>query len=162
MTYLQTPLNPSQTRISILHNFFNAYWRGETDFTEWHEGQVIPVTKSRDISDPKKWRGVTLMDMGSKILSSILCTRIFRIIDKHGVKYQFGSTPGVVCQDGSLQLKQCYISGATIIYQLGYYLQISARRLTPLTMPSWTNYWKNTVVRRPYVLQSQECTRIAG
>ena len=45
------------------------------------------------------------MDMGSKIFSSILCTRLFKIIDKHGVKNQFGSTPGVGCQDGSFTIK---------------------------------------------------------
>ena len=45
------------------------------------------------------------MDMGSNIFSSILCMRLFKIIDKHGVKYQFGSTPGVGCQDGSFKIK---------------------------------------------------------
>ena len=45
------------------------------------------------------------MDMGSKIFSSILCTLLFEIIDKHGVKYQFGSTPGVGCQDDSFTIK---------------------------------------------------------
>ena len=45
------------------------------------------------------------MDMGSKIFSSILCTRLFKIIKLHGVKYQFGSTPGVGCQDGSFTIK---------------------------------------------------------
>ena len=46
------------------------------------------------------------MDLGSKIFSSIMCTRLFRIIDAHGVKYQFGSTPGVGCQDGSFKIKK--------------------------------------------------------
>ena len=46
-----------------------------------------------------------------------------------------------------LQLKQCYISGAITTYQLGYYSQILSRRLTPLTMLSWENYWPNTVAR---------------
>ena len=45
------------------------------------------------------------MDMGSKIFSSILCTILFLILDRHGVKYQFGSTPGVNCQDGSFTTK---------------------------------------------------------
>ena len=34
-----------------------------------------------------------------------MCTRLFKIIKKHGVKYQFGSTPGVGCQDGSFAIK---------------------------------------------------------
>ena len=88
--------------------FLNSFWDNEVDFAEWHEGQVIPVPKSGNLSDPNKWRGVTVMDLGSKIFSSIMCTRLFRIIDAHGVKYQFGSTPGVGCQDGSFTIKKCY------------------------------------------------------
>ena len=45
------------------------------------------------------------MDLGSKLFSSILRTRLFHIIKVHGVKYQFGSTPGVGCQDGSFKIK---------------------------------------------------------
>ena len=86
-------------------NFFNSYWMEETNFTEWNEGQLVLVPKSKYLSDPKKWRGVTLMDIGSKIFSSILCTRLFKIIRKHGVKYQFGLTPGVGFQDGSFTIK---------------------------------------------------------
>ena len=46
------------------------------------------------------------MDIGSKIFSSILCTRLFKIIRKNGVKYQFGSTPGVGCQDDRFTIKK--------------------------------------------------------
>ena len=45
------------------------------------------------------------MDIGSKTFSSILCTRLFKIIEPHGVRYQFGSTPGVGCQDGIFTIK---------------------------------------------------------
>ena len=86
-------------------NFFNSYCMEETDFTEWHEGQLVPVPKSRNLIDPNKWREVTLIDIGSKIFSSILCTILFKRIRKHGVKDQFGSTPGVGCQDGSFTIK---------------------------------------------------------
>ena len=95
----------SNQNIDILLTFYNTYWKGNIDFDEWNEGRVIPVPKSGDLGDPNKWRGVTLMDMGSKIFSSILCTRLFKIIKLHGVKYQFVSTPGVGCQDGSFTIK---------------------------------------------------------
>ena len=88
-----------------LFDLFNSYWNEEIDFSEWHEGLVVPVPKSGDLSDPNKWSGVTLMDLGSKIFSSILCMWLFVIIRKHGVKYQFGSTPGVGCQDRSFTIK---------------------------------------------------------
>ena len=45
------------------------------------------------------------MDVGSNFFSSILCARFFTVIKKHGVKYQFGSTPGVVCQDIKFTIK---------------------------------------------------------
>ena len=45
------------------------------------------------------------MEIGNKIYSSIMCGRLFKIISKHGVKYQFESTPGVVCQDGTFTIK---------------------------------------------------------
>ena len=39
-----------------------------------------------------------------KIFSSILCGNSFKIIQSRGVKYQFGSTPVVVFQDGRFTL----------------------------------------------------------
>ena len=70
-----------------LMKFFNSYWLEESDFIELHEGQLVPVPKSGDLIDPNKGRGFTLMDIGSKIFSSILCTRLLKIIREHGVKY---------------------------------------------------------------------------
>ena len=48
----------------------------------------------------------TIMGIGNKIYSSIMCVQLFNIISKHGVKCQFGSTPGVVCQDGTFNIKK--------------------------------------------------------
>ena len=45
------------------------------------------------------------MDIGSKVFSSLICKRICKIIKKHGVKYQFGSSPGVGCQYGTFTIK---------------------------------------------------------
>ena len=64
----------SNQNIDILLNLYKAYWKGNIDFEEWHEGRVVPVPKIGNLGDPNKWRGVTLMDMGSKIFRSILCT----------------------------------------------------------------------------------------
>ena len=45
------------------------------------------------------------MEIWSKIFSSLLCKKLFRIIKKHGVKYQFGSSPRVGCQNGTFTIK---------------------------------------------------------
>ena len=67
----------SNQNLVILYIFLTAYWQNKIDFTEWHKVRIVPAPNSSDLSDPKKWRGVALMDMGSKIFSSILCTRLF-------------------------------------------------------------------------------------
>ena len=46
------------------------------------------------------------MDIGSKVFSSLICKILFKIIKKHGVKYQFGYSPGVGCQDGTFTIKK--------------------------------------------------------
>ena len=85
--------------------FITDFWEDKVDFKVWHEGQVFLEPKSGDLSDPNKWIGVNLMDIGAKVFSSLICKRFFKIINKHGVKYKFGSSPGVGCQDGTFTIK---------------------------------------------------------
>ena len=46
-----------------------------------------------------------LMDMCSKVFSSVMTARAFALIDKHGTRFQFGGTPEIGCQDGLFTLK---------------------------------------------------------
>ena len=41
------------------------------------------------------------MDVYSKIFSYILNNRLYKLLEKHGIKTQFDATPGVRCADGS-------------------------------------------------------------
>ena len=81
------------------------FWEGNADFWEWHSGLGVMIPKKGDLSDPNKWRGIHLMDVCSNIFSCILNERLYRLLDKHGIKTQFGATPNVGCQDGSFTLK---------------------------------------------------------
>ena len=76
---------------SLLHhfNFIVEFWEDRLDYVECHEGQVVPVPKSRDLSNPNKWRAVNLMDIGEKVFSIMMCKKLFKIINLHGIKYQF-------------------------------------------------------------------------
>ena len=86
-------------------NFITEFLEDKVDSEECHKGQVFPVPKSGDLSDPNKWREVNLIDIAAKVISSLICKRLFKIIKKHGVKYQFGSSPGVGCQDGTFTIE---------------------------------------------------------
>ena len=108
----------SEENLRNYFNFITEFWEDKVDFEECHKGQVVPVPKNGYLSDPNKWIGVNLMDIGSKVFSSLICKRLFKIIKKHGVKYQFGYSPGVGCQDGTLTIKPYYTLDTTITYQV--------------------------------------------
>ena len=46
-----------------------------------------------------------LMDIGSKIFSSVMNERAFKLLDKSGTNFQFGGMPELGCQDGLVVLK---------------------------------------------------------
>ena len=83
----------------------SAFFEGDADYEGWHTSQCVPVPKSGNLSDPNKWRGVMLMDVCSKIFSSVMNGRAFRLLDLHGTRFQFGGTPTLGCQDGLFTLK---------------------------------------------------------
>ena len=95
----------SEENLRHRFDFITEFWEDKVDFREWHEGQVVTVPKVRYLSDPNKWIGVNLVDIGAKVFSNLICKRLFKIIKKHGVKYQFGTSPGVGCQDGTFTIK---------------------------------------------------------
>ena len=86
-------------------SFINSFWNDTADYPEWHAGQGIPVQKVTHPSNPNQYRIVNLMDVGSKIFSRILTARLYKLLDKHGTKYQFGATPNSGCQDANYTLK---------------------------------------------------------
>ncbi len=67
--------------------------------------QCVCVPKSGDLSDPNKWWGVMLMDVCSKIFSSVMNGRAFKLLEEHGTRFQFGGTPTLGCRDGLFVLK---------------------------------------------------------
>ena len=73
--------------------FYNQLLHSQAEFDEWHRGQVVPIPKKGNTTGPTKCRGVSIMDIGNKIYSSIMCGQLCNIISKHGVKFYFGSTP---------------------------------------------------------------------
>ena len=46
-----------------------------------------------------------LMDVCSKIFSSVMNGRAFKLLEKHGTRFQFGGTPKLGCRDGLSVLK---------------------------------------------------------
>ena len=88
-----------------IHEYVAEFFEGKVDHEGWHRSQCVPVPKKGDLSDPNKWRGVMLMDVSSKVFSSIMNSRAFQLLELHGTRFQFGGTPEIGCRDGLFTLK---------------------------------------------------------
>jgi hypothetical protein len=95
----------NDTPQQILHKHVLDFFKGKIDHKGWHRSQCIPVPKKGDLSDSNKWRGIMLMDMCSKVFSSVLNTCAVLLLEKHGTRFKFGGTPDVWCRDGLFTLK---------------------------------------------------------
>ena len=93
------------TQKRIIHKHVSDFFDGTTDHEGWHRSQCVPVPKKGNLSDPNKWRGIMLMDICSKIFSSITTAGAFQLLDKHGTCFQFDGTPKLGCKDGFFTLK---------------------------------------------------------
>jgi hypothetical protein len=67
-----------------VHGYVTVFFEGDADYEGWHASQCVPVPKSGNLSDPNKWHGVMLMDVCSKIFSSIMNGHAFRLLELHG------------------------------------------------------------------------------
>jgi hypothetical protein len=81
------------------------FFEGKVDHEGWHKSQCIPVPKQGDLRNPNKWCGIMLMDMCSKVFLSVMTAQAFALLDKHGMRFQFGGTPEIGCRDGLFTLK---------------------------------------------------------
>jgi hypothetical protein len=88
-----------------IHQYVAEFFEGTIDDEGWHCSQCVPVPKKGNLSDPNKWRGVMLMDVSSKVFSSIMNTRAFQLLELHGTQFQFGGTPEIGCRDRLFTLK---------------------------------------------------------
>lgn len=68
--------------LRTLFGHVKDFWDNKADLDKWYEGQFVPVPEKGDLVDPNKWRGVSLMDIRSKVFSGILCERAFMIVKK--------------------------------------------------------------------------------
>jgi hypothetical protein len=71
----------------IVHKHILDLFEGKTDHEACRKSQCVPVPKKGDLSVPNKWRGIMLMDMCSKVFSSIMTARAFKLLDKHGTRF---------------------------------------------------------------------------
>ena len=90
--------------LDIIHKALSEYWMGK-DFERWKWGKLVVLPKKGDLSDGNSWRGIMLLDVANKILSSIISARLGVYLEVQGLDIQSGFTKGKGCRDGIFNLQ---------------------------------------------------------
>ena len=87
--------------------FLHAYWTDpNVDPESFHTSLMTVLPKKGDLSDPNKWRGISLLSVASKLVSSIVATRLGKHFLDVGLDEQCGGVFGKGCIDGTYNVKQ--------------------------------------------------------
>ena len=92
--------NLSEEHKDELLAILQRYWSGKDANPEWNKSMLRWIYKGKGKnSDPNNYRGICLQDVVVRYLSSILSTRLLKMLEKEGLETQLGSQPGRGCRD---------------------------------------------------------------
>jgi len=77
-----------------IYNLLKRVWEEEMMPAEWRLGMITPIPKQGDMSDCANYRGITLLNVTYKILTTILKERFTQHTKKVIGEYQFGFRKG--------------------------------------------------------------------
>jgi hypothetical protein len=83
----------------ILLPLFQDIWQKEKFPKEWKEGIIIKFPKKGNLSQCRNWRGVTLLDVISKIFNKSTLERIKDVLERGLWKKQAGFLHNKSCID---------------------------------------------------------------
>lgn len=90
--------NPDTTA-EILHALFLDIWEKEKVPDDWQEGIIIKLFKKGNKADCNNYRGITLLNVASKIFSLTLLERLQDALEPHIRNEQAGFRPNKSCID---------------------------------------------------------------
>ena len=100
-------IRESDVLLGEFMKFLRACWREENvDPDAFHATLVTVLPKKGGLSDPNKWRGTSLLSAASKLVSSVIATRLGSHFIDVGLDEQCGGVFGKGCIDGTYNVKQ--------------------------------------------------------
>ena len=90
----------------LLCEVVTRYWEGAQVPYQFAVGRLSIIPKGGDLTDRNKWRGITLLDVASKIVSKIVADRLARLLAKVGIEEQVGFQQDRGSQDGNFVIRQ--------------------------------------------------------
>ena len=92
--------------LRTLTNICNRVWKLEEVPEDWKNGIIIPLPKKGDLTRCTNWRGISLLSIPGKVMSTVLLNRIRSAIDKMLRPNQAGFRPGRSCCEQIFSLRQ--------------------------------------------------------
>ena len=95
-------INPEadpEITVEVLYPLLKKIWKKEKIPKEWEEGLIIKIPKKGDLANCNNWRGITLLNIPSKILTRVILNRIHDTAEQHLRKEQGGFRKHRSCVD---------------------------------------------------------------
>ena len=94
-----------QETYSIFKTILLDIWHTEQIPEEWNLGRLIVLPKKGDLSQPKNYRGIMLLEIAYKVLAIIIQDRLSPIVEQLDHEQQCGFRPNRGCVDAIFTIK---------------------------------------------------------
>ena len=84
---------------------YSDFLDNDVETQDWKVENLKILQKKGEISNSNNWRGITLLDVVSKLMPIIISTRIEEALKRYGTSLQFGASPNMGCPEGSFSLR---------------------------------------------------------
>jgi len=84
----------------------NHIWSEEVVPLDWRSSIIIPLPKKGDLSDCNNWRGISLLSVPGKVMTTLMLNRMRQAIDSVLREEQAGFRAGRACNDQIFTLRQ--------------------------------------------------------
>jgi hypothetical protein len=92
--------------VSQLTKLLHSVWENEQVPHEWCESVIVPIYKKGDRSSCENHRGISLVNVASKLLAGIILRRLSDARERYTRENQAGFRPGRGCIDHIFTLRQ--------------------------------------------------------
>jgi hypothetical protein len=113
---------PREMRLVLL-SIIHRYWNGLDPNPEWNQALLCIIYKKKGKHDDlNNYRGICLQDLIARYVSSIISSRLLKMLKEHGIEEQLGCQPLRGCRDAlfivrsALQIRHKHMLATWVLF----------------------------------------------